>query len=284
MAMPALFFVLALGLAAIGLELAARFLFVARSRDLSRLPQYAERARELVACATSIAIVGNSAAETAIDTAVIQDAFHAHGLPVPCIQVFATDGSGMTTWNALLERYFWSRSLAPGTIVLLGYTFGDEGRTLDVGRLAQFLGDGRTSPRPALESLLTRPQRLDYAMSSRSMALALRRRMTRRFLPPDRDTTSAPATYRALGQVMSAAAEHHALLLLVAAPQREARAPVDSAVAHGATPFINLQAIPGLAAGDFVDQLHLGLRGGITFSRVFAESLLTRESSWEGRQ
>ncbi len=276
-ATTALFALLAVVAIVLGLELAARFLLLPRSGDLTRLPGFEESARTLAACAGSIAIVGNSVAETGVDTLAIQDAVRARGLSPPCVSVFPTDGSGMTTWAAVLERYFWSSDLAPATVVLLGapYAFADEGESLDVGRLARFFGNGSASPGEELDSLLSMSQRTDYAVSSRSAAFALRHRIARRFLRPGVFRAPVPATYRALRQVVASAERHHAALLLVAAPARDGPLAIEATVPSMAT-VIDLQVVPALAPGDFVDPLHLGAGGRAIFSRILAESLATR--------
>ena len=282
---------------ALALEVFARCVLVARSSDLIRLPGYANLARQLVHCPRSIAIVGNSTAEVAVDTEIIQNAFRARGLPPPCIEVFATDGSGMTTWRAVLDRYFWSAGLLPGTVVLLGaaYSFGDEGQTLDVGRVARFLGNGRMSAGVSLDSLLTAAQRVDYAISSVSVAFALRHRIARHLWGSDasavgaeviptgapfagRPTRQVPTSLRALTEVISDASERHVPLLFVATPLRDERIAVPPAVLAaaklGKVGFIDLQEADNLRTGDFVDPLHLGETGRAAFSRTLAESLV----------
>jgi len=266
------------------LELVTRFLLIPRSGDLVRLDGYSRQADSLQRCGgVSVALVGNSTAEMGIDTESLLNDLRALGVPEPCLAAFLADGSGMTTWRAMLRHYFWSRGKRADVVVLVGSgpDFHDEGSP-DAGRLGRYLTSGGEWRALLTTDSLPLHTRADALLSSLSATFAARRKLMRRlqaYLPSPRGgpggNPARPASH-ALAEVLAKARADGTNVLIVLFPVREEASPdpeIVERIAAGGAQLLDLREGTGLQAGDYADKYHLRPPGRTTLTRQLAAPL-----------
>jgi hypothetical protein len=298
------------------LELFCRLVLYPASKDFIRFREYPARAASLAARpGNRIVLVGNSATEDGVDLAMLTANLEARGLPSVQADMFVADGSEITTWRFMLERYFWKAGLRPDHVVInfFGPLLTDQADK-DLGRLAQFFTEHSDWPELFRTDLSDLPSRLEFAVSAGWATYAARERIKARLLAglvPDyrafetrlaaeaarhaRLTTAAAAPgvggYRALRRLLERARESETTIHFVAFPMRASGSrpsyELDPEAEHvlwaGGADLIDLRQMPDLnPQDDYRDMIHLNERGRPKFSRRLAEVLAVRLAAVPG--
>jgi len=300
------FLAVALLVALITLEAVTRLLLYPASLDFVRFASYPARARDLVSQpGLRVALIGNSATEEAVDLAWVKADLQAKGLGPVDLDLFLADGSGITTWRFMMERYFWRPGLKPDLFVLTYFESRlEDGSEDDIGRLAQFFTTPADWPELFRTDLKNLSERTEFLLSSGWATYAARARIKDRVLallvPGYKEFTfglngaalhhsqrlaehAAPPSrqYRALNRTLNRAREAGTPICIIAFPMRRTTNqppygidPELKRVAEvGGANFIDLRVMPELGFNDYRDPIHLQAPGRAKYSRRLTEIL-----------
>jgi hypothetical protein len=292
-------------------EVVSRTYLLSASKDLRRFRDYPRAAAALQqAAGLRLAMIGNSAADRAVDPLLLGDRMTARlGRPVQA-RKFVADASRVNDWYFIANRFFWE----PGnTVDLFVVTFYEDdledGNRVELGRMAQFFAGPRDWPTVFDIDAQTFGDRADFLISSGWMTFAVRSRIRDRFLAINpnlndfltqvnaenlkhmksvelsraRAGSPPPArTYRALDRLLQAAAAHNTRLLFVAYPVAPPPAnprydvPVttlDRLRGAGAG-FLDMRdRVPNLEARHYEDDVHVTTEGAVIYTQALAEAL-----------
>jgi len=291
------------------LEIVSRAVLYPASKDFVRFQEYPGRARSLTALnGTRVALLGNSATEDGVDLATVTTGLEARGLGLVHLDMFVADGSEVSTWRYMLERYFWKSGLRPDVVVVIffGPLLSDRSDK-EIGRLAQFFTAPSDWPDLFRTDLSDLSLRVDFALSAGWATYAARERIKARLLAvlvPDykrfetrltsegarharhRAGPAEPATesYRALRRLLDRARESATAMQFVAFPTKslsskpsyELDPQAVRILREGGAQLIDLRWMPELTPDDYRDLIHLNDRGRPKFSRRLAEVLAER--------
>jgi hypothetical protein len=280
-----------------GLELVTRFVLFPQSKDIARFASYSARASDLSRSqAVRVAIVSNSSAEEGIDRprleALLRESL---GRPVH-VEMFLADGSGIVTWRAMLNRYFWSTG-AHADIYVLNY-FGSlrDSPEFEYFRVGMFFTKATDWPYYLNEQLQTFGQRTEFVLSSVWATYGARDRIRDRTLsifvpgyhdfldqlhwPPSRANAVSSVerpTYSAFDSVVSHIQSEGARLVLTAFPLRSADYDLEPNVlalaAEGRLTLCDLRHTTGLSPSSYRDDIHLIEAGRSVFTARYAAAL-----------
>ncbi len=291
------------------LEILSRVVLYPASKDFVRFREYPARAEALAALAGQrVVLLGNSTTEEGVDVPTVTADLQSRGLGQVHLDMFVADGSEITSWRYMLERYFWKPGLRPDLVVItfFGPLLSDRSEK-DLGRLAQFFTSPPDWPDLYRTDLSDLSLRVEFALSAAWATYAARERIKARLLAsvvPDyknfevllaseaarharrRAVSAAPATddYRALHRLLQRARESATTILFVAFPMYGAGPvppyqldPRAAGIIHEAGgDLVDLRSVPELTAGDYRDLVHLNERGRPKYSRRLAEVLAVR--------
>jgi hypothetical protein len=299
----------ALLLALMMLEAVTRLLLYPASRDFVRFASYPGRARNLVSQpGLRVALIGNSAIEEAVDLAWVKENLQAQGLGPIDLDMFLADGSGITTWRFMMERYFWRPGLKPDLFVVTYFESRlEDGSEDDLGRLAQFFTTPADWPDLFRTDLKDLSERMEFLLSTAWATYAARARIKDRVLAlvvPDykeftfglngaavhhsqrlaEHTTPPSRQYRVLNRALKKAREAGTPICIIAFPMRltinQSPYPIDPELKRvaeaGGADFIDLRVMPELGFEDYRDPIHLRAAGREKYSRRLTEILAAK--------
>jgi hypothetical protein len=299
------------------LEVFTRVYLYPNSVDFSRFATYPERARQLAdGSGARVAMIGNSATEKGLNTAVLRDEINRRGVNVS-VDKFIADSSHVNEWYYMLKRYFFDPGNVPDVFVIADYQdrFQD-GARIDIGRLAQFFTGPDDWDQVFEEDLSTLDERVEFGLSSVWATFAARDRLKSRLLDlvvPDyegyvqhenaetlrhnqllaRKSEDGPqhVTHVALQRLIDAIHANGAEVIFVEFPTRPSgpgapyrlRPTTVRILRNGSSELIDLRRVPGLERRDYADELHLATsRARALYSRELGKALAPKVRRYEG--
>lgn len=282
------------------LDVLTRVVLFRVSKDFVRFEAYEKHADALVRHpGLKVAFVGNSATEEAIDPALLENLLYENGAVRSSVDLFLADGSEVTTWRAMVNRYFWKRSTPPDLIVITFFGNSlDDTENIELGRLAQFFTDVTDWPDLFRTDLRRSTQRIEFLIASAWATYAARDRIKQRILSlvvPDYRTfepmlhdlnrryeqasikkeREEVVTHRALESLLAQAREQRVKVLLVAFPMRESQYKVNPAIlkiaSSSGADFIDMRVLVELQPAHYRDDIHLNAAGKPIYTKRFAE-------------
>ncbi len=284
----------------LALEAVTRTKLFHASKDLSRFEKYPERARALCALpGEHVVFVGNSLTGEGVDP----DQFGTQ-LGVNA-GLFVADASHINTWYWLIRHEFYRQGIAPEVMIFNFYANSlDDGRRLELGRLAQFFTDRRDWSELFTHDVTSLEPRAEFILSSFWATYAVRDRIKERALdlvPDFQDFAAdmnavnyaheaqripsgpkARPTYLALERTMEDAKAHGVRLLFVAFPtQPPAGETSPYAIAddlrreiqNAGELLLDLRVVPQLEKRHYRDDVHLNAEGRTIYTRFLAEQV-----------
>lgn len=275
------------------------------SKDLRRFATYPARARALGrAPGKRIAFIGNSLTERGIDLELFARELSPAVGPVSD-EMFVADGSHINTWYWIVERELWKQAIKPDLLILNFYENGlEDGKRLEIGRLAQFFTTAADWPALFRYDVTTLESRVDFLLSSFWATFAVRDRIKERvldFIPgyqPYTEQANAlnfenekhaksapvaapPVTREALRRFVARAREHGVTVLFVAFPSLKhdpaAELPYDvpdetrQIIAGAGMLYLDLRKLPELdPKTHYADDIHLNEAGRAIYTRRLA--------------
>lgn len=291
------------------LEVFTRAYLYPNSVDFSRFATYPERARDLAhSPGVRVAMIGNSATEKGLDTAVLRDELKRRGVKAS-VDKFIADSSHVDEWYYMLKRYFFDPGNVPDVFVITDYQDRfEDGARIDIGRLAQFFTGPEDWDEVFEEDLETFDERVEFGISSVWATFAARDRLKSRLLDlvvPNyedyaqyqnmealrhnellaRDTGESSrrrVTHHALHRLIDAIQANGAEAIFVAFPTRPSgprppyrlRPTTVEIMRAGSSDLIDLRRVPGLERDSYADELHLATpRARALYSRELGKAL-----------
>jgi hypothetical protein len=263
------------------LEAFTRTVLVRESKDLSRFSTYPARARELMARpGPHVLFLGNSATERGVDSRLAEQEL---GVPA---ELFSADSSHINTWIWMMDAEFWKAGRSP-ELVVIDY-FGkslEDGRHLELGRLAQFFTDRDDWSELFEAELPTLDRRVELVVSSIWATFAFRDRIRDRIfklipgyehyatvenaennaMDKSEHGATAPGSWSTLQRFLVLARDHHTRVVFVAFPTRsdyELEQPSLDAIRAAGMTHLDLRHVPELdPAKHYDDGIHLNAEG-----------------------
>ncbi|APR84970.1 Hypothetical protein A7982_10319 [Minicystis rosea] len=295
---------LVLALLAGGMEAVTRWVLFPASKDLRRFTTYPTRARTLAAAnGVRLAFIGNSLTERGVDPALVRASLKDDFACDASADMFVADGSHINTWRWMVEEELWKPNLTPDLLIITFYEDGlEDGKRLEIGRLAQFFTDAGDWGELFRHDLTTLEQRADLVVSSAWATFAARERIKERVFtllpgytayaqrenestlrarsPHVADGTARDALSRFLGRARANGSE----VLFVAFPSRprdpKAEVPYDvpvemrQMIADAGMSYLDLRRMPELTPDCYDDDIHLNEAGRRIYSARFARELV----------
>jgi hypothetical protein len=291
-----------IALVLLGLEWVTRTKLFHASKDLSRFAAYPARAKAL--CATPgkhVAFVGNSLTGEGVDPELFGREMGVNA------GLFVADGSHINTWYWIIRHEFYAQGALPDVIVFHFYeTSLEDGKRLEIGRLAQFFTDPGDWPEVFAHDVTGLEPRAELMLSSVWATYAVRDRIKERVLelvPGFEDFATEmntidyaheargfagkprqAATRNDLGRVIADAKEHHVRLLFVAFPTQppagqtvpyEIPDATRQVIDGGGELLLDLRQVPVLEKSHYRDEVHLTREGRAIYTRYLAQEIRT---------
>ena len=278
-------------------ELVTRLVLFPASKDIVRFASYDAKAAALTETrALRVAIVGNSAAEEGIDQARVEAILtKSLGRPVR-VEMFLADASEIVTWNAMLQRYFWSTH-AKADVYVINYfaTLADRPQ-FEYLRVGMFFATFSQWPYYLREQLKTFSQRVEFVLSSTWATFGARDRIRDRTLrvivpgyedligrlnsAPERTSTPSSGVekkFSAFEMIVESARQQGARVVVTAFPLRTGHYELDPSVVaqarRGEVSLLDLRRTPGLSPSSYRDGIHLIPSGRIIYTEHFSTVL-----------
>lgn len=288
------------------LEGLARVILVPASLDLGRFRSYEARAAALVAGPRPrVALIGNSATERGVDVGLLRRAWEARTGEPLSVDMFVADGSAIGTWYWIVAKEFWKPGRHPDLLIVTYYDARlTDSEIIEIGRIARYFSDTEDRAELFRRDFTTLQQRVDYLISSRSQAWAVRDRIRERVLTlipgyekfatatnainfqeekPGVPTGRSPSsTYENLRRFLNRARAEGTQVCFVAFPTRPARigsSPYDlapealEAIADAGMLHLDLRHVDGLSPASYQDRVHLNAQGRSVYSAHLAGTL-----------
>jgi hypothetical protein len=287
-------------LAFLTLEAVTRTKLFHASKDLSRFEKYPARARALCAMpGEHVVFVGNSLTGEGVDAEQFGTELGVNA------GLFVADASHINTWYWLIRHEFYRQGIAPDVMILNFYANSlDDGRRLELGRLAQFFTDRGDWPELFAQDITSLEPRAEFILSSFWATYAVRDRIKERALDliPDFQDFAGdmntinfaheaqrvpsgpkrPATHLALERTMADAKAHDVRLLFVAFPTQppagqtspyEIASDLRQEIQNAGELLLDLREVPQLEKRHYRDEIHLNAEGRTIYTRFLAEQI-----------
>ncbi len=294
-------------LAALALiEWSTRAAWLPGSTDMSDYRSFAERAQNLVtAPAPRFAFIGDSVTDR-VQLEMMQQEWKIATGDALATDKFIAYNSNLTTWYWIADQFFWERDLRPNLIVVTYYHEVGlaDSESQDVSNLAQFFTDSGDRAELFANDVTTIRQRVEYRLSSTSLAFAMRDRIRDRTLnlfyryrqftrsvnevnfQLEKERSAGPAnkpqTFHALRRFVAGARQEGVDVCFVAfQPRPEAAGPIEydihpealQVIADAGMLHLDLRYMDDLGADKYEDNVHLNESGTPIYSRRLAREI-----------
>ena len=279
-----------------GCEVMMRFGEQFLSRDVQHIKQIPAISQTLAdSKGERILFIGNSLVRAGINPDAIEEELKAQGVaPVHIERVFP-DSTSLPDWYRLFKHYFVGTSHLPEALVLC---FSDialqDSSGTDPSRLGHYYSSPGELPEIFDQDLRDFNRSAEFILSSLSYSFANRMRVRTRALDlivPDyrnsaqrinRDmkreqfakTTSK--SYQRLSRLLATAKQDGVRVVVVAMPQPIVYAldpQIKTVVESAGMTFLDCRVVNGISSASFVDEMHLGPGGALTYSHFLGSQL-----------